>query len=47
MFGFVINKLKKLGHTVYIVTVNDSIIKHEYDEKEKITPKTCTWISGI
>ena len=28
--------LKKLGHTVYIVTVNDSIIKHEYDEKEKI-----------
>lgn len=28
--------LKKLGHTVYIVTVNDSIIKHEYDEKEKV-----------
>ena len=28
--------LKKLGHTVYIVTVNDSIIKHEYDDKEKI-----------
>ncbi len=28
--------LKKLGHTVYTVTVNDSIIKHEYDEKEKI-----------
>lgn len=28
--------LKKLGHNVYIVTVNDSIIKHEYDEKEKI-----------
>lgn len=28
--------LKKLGHTVYIVTINDSIIKHEYDEKEKI-----------
>ena len=28
--------LKKLGHTVYIVTVNDSLVKHEYDEKEKI-----------
>lgn len=24
--------LKKLGHTVYIVTVNNSIIKHVYDE---------------
>lgn len=28
--------LMKMGHTVYIVTVNNSIIKHEYDEKEKI-----------
>ena len=28
--------LRKLGHTVYIVTVNNSIIKHIYDENEKI-----------
>ena len=30
------NALIKMGHVVYVVTVNDSIIKHEYNEKEKI-----------
>lgn len=30
------NMLIKMGHTVYVITVNDSIIKMEYDENEKI-----------
>ena len=28
--------LIKMGHTVYIVTVNDSVVKHVYDKEEKI-----------
>ena len=28
--------LIKMGHVVYIVTVNDSIVKHVYDKEEKI-----------
>lgn len=34
--------LRKMGHTVYIVTVNNSVIKSNYDEEEKILR-----ISGI
>lgn len=30
------NALEKKGHTVYLVTVNDSSIKYDYNEKEKI-----------
>ena len=30
------NALIKLGHTVYVVTLNDSLLKHTYDDNEKI-----------
>ena len=30
------NALEKLGHTVYVVTINDSAIKYHYDEKKHI-----------
>lgn len=30
------NALEKLGHTVYVVTINDSAIKYRYDEEKHI-----------
>lgn len=30
------NALEKKGHKVYVVTVNDSILKYDYDDKEQV-----------